>query len=310
MSTNLPFYLNAPNLSLATSIFTDDGLTIFAPNGFYSDGTISREQIAGILSAPQACPSCAPPCGSTIEASGNRGVYEMDINVGTAIGAIVIKFDPYNVPDGIMATYNGINYNKLSSEVYGYRASAMPNTLTYLGRTGNDCGLGGNSFSLDQYVFDGVSFNPTGDFQLIAIDPTQVRTNDNAPSWCYMVIPKPTVSPSTLHIKIVGACVDTAFRIEIACPVLLPTFFASARYTTELHACDTTVNDLPWYHVPIAISAGFVGINDLVFKDNKGINKMDVGWYQLPHTPPDELIHVSLEGIVDEVTTCSLMKIT
>ena len=58
MAISSSYYLNAPSLGSATAIFTDSGLTTCAPDGFYSDGTITREQVECILLPQQTCPTC------------------------------------------------------------------------------------------------------------------------------------------------------------------------------------------------------------------------------------------------------------
>lgn len=58
MATSSSYYINAPSLASATAVYTDADLTICAPSGFYSDGSISRQQIGCVLLPQQACPSC------------------------------------------------------------------------------------------------------------------------------------------------------------------------------------------------------------------------------------------------------------
>ncbi len=52
------YYLNGPSLGSSTAVFTDVDLTVCAPDGFYSDGTISREQVNCVLLPQQVCPNC------------------------------------------------------------------------------------------------------------------------------------------------------------------------------------------------------------------------------------------------------------
>ena len=75
MATQGTFYVDAPSLASATIIYTDVNLTTVAPDGFYSDGTIVREQVSGALLPQTSCPSCATPCGGSITASGQQGIY-------------------------------------------------------------------------------------------------------------------------------------------------------------------------------------------------------------------------------------------
>jgi len=58
MAINAPFFLNAASLSLATSVYLNSILSNLAPDGFYSDGTITREQSGGVLLAAAPCPTC------------------------------------------------------------------------------------------------------------------------------------------------------------------------------------------------------------------------------------------------------------
>ena len=59
MSTSSTYYLDAPSLSTATVIYSDIDLTTVAPDGFYSDGSIVREQASGVLLPQSTCPSCS-----------------------------------------------------------------------------------------------------------------------------------------------------------------------------------------------------------------------------------------------------------
>lgn len=58
MATQGTFYLDAPSLSSASVIYDDANLTTVAADGFYSDGTIVREQALGVLLPQVGCPSC------------------------------------------------------------------------------------------------------------------------------------------------------------------------------------------------------------------------------------------------------------
>lgn len=66
MATSATFYLDAPSLSSATVVYSDPSLTSVASNGFYSDGSIVREQASGALLPQTTCPSCSPNQSFTI----------------------------------------------------------------------------------------------------------------------------------------------------------------------------------------------------------------------------------------------------
>lgn len=69
MATSGTYYLNAASLALATAVYSDAGLITLAPDGFYSDNSIVREQLLGVLQAQSSCPGCGTMvtlCYSTI----------------------------------------------------------------------------------------------------------------------------------------------------------------------------------------------------------------------------------------------------
>ncbi len=58
MATQGNYYLDAATLTLATAVYTDAGLTTLAPDGFYGNGSIVREQVLGVLQTESACSGC------------------------------------------------------------------------------------------------------------------------------------------------------------------------------------------------------------------------------------------------------------
>jgi hypothetical protein len=69
MATSSIFYLDAPSLSSATVVYSNISLTTVAPNGFYSDGSIVREQVDCVLLPQQSCPSCISGFSSSVMAA-------------------------------------------------------------------------------------------------------------------------------------------------------------------------------------------------------------------------------------------------
>lgn len=61
MATRSTFYLDGLNLSSSTSVYSDEQLTTLASDGWYSDGSIARQQIGGILQAVEDCDNCGEP---------------------------------------------------------------------------------------------------------------------------------------------------------------------------------------------------------------------------------------------------------
>jgi len=300
------YYLDGTTLDNSTSVFTDAELTICAADGFYSDGTIVRELSGCSLLPAQICPSCLPPaepCGGSLSASGNQGIYLLNIDTGgTAfdVGAIIVKFNPFSVPDGIKAIYDGVVYNKLSAYASGYHGSTNASGHTYVGTTGSDCGISGNTYVLNEYVYSDGSFNTSGNQQTVSIDSGDVSLTSSSPGTCTMVIPKPTPAPTQVSFEFVGPCSGTAFDIEVFCPALL--FGYQSSNISEVNSTDACARDLiiTYYNVPVRGSEGVPGLYDFVFSDQYGQNKLPGGFYKTS----SGWIEVDFNGVVIDTGSC------
>jgi hypothetical protein len=309
MATSSSYYLNAPSLGSATAIFTDNALSICAPNGFYSNGSIVREQVDCVLLPQQTCPACATPCGETINASGGQGIYLLDLETGTTggdIGAIIVRFDPYSVPDGIRATL-GVNvYNKLTSSVDGLHQSSVSGNFTYVGDTGGDCGISGTTYpSLAEFSYDGTAFVATGGTQSITVNAGDVSLGASAPGSCLMVIPKLTPSPSIINFEVVGPCSGTAWQMSIACPELLIGFSSSVNAVSSVAAC-ALYETVTYYNASLAGTPGTVGLYDFVYADAYGSTPLTAGYYYAAGsiTGSNDWFQVSSAGVVVALGVC------
>lgn len=310
MATSSTYYLNAPSLGSATAVFSNAALTTLAADGFYSDGVISREQVSGVLLPQQTCPSCATPCGETINASGGQGIYLLNLETGSTVGdvgAVIVRFDPYGVPDGIRGTLGATVYNKLVSPVDGLHQSSNAGALTYIGQTGADCGISGTTYpALIEYLYNGTSFVATGDTQSVTVAPGDVSLGSSAPGSTMMVIPKLTASPSIINFEVVGPCSGTAWQMSVACPELLTGFSSSVSAVSSVAACalsETTT----YYNASLADTPGTVGLYDLVFADAYGQTPLAAGYYRASGsiTGGNDWFQVSSAGVVVALGTCA-----
>ncbi len=286
-------YIDGTTLSNSTAVYTDAALTNCAPAAFYSDGTVSREQVfAGNncqLLPPQLCPSCATPCGSQISGSGGVGVYKLSIDTGgtaTDTGAIVVRFNPQSVPDGVQAVYDGTLYNKLSSPQFGLLQSSTAGVPTYVGSTGSQGGcqsgsIEGTYSNVSILEYNGSSFVNTGAVETVVINSTQNALTAGPPGVCVMVIPKPNPSPTVVDVKAIGVCTSTAWSITIDCPVAIPKLLAGYNSNQEL-ACAEILDEYV-YHVPVnGTTQNNVNIHDFIFADQNGAVSVNDGWYLHP----------------------------
>lgn len=283
MATSSSYYINAPSLGSATAIFADIDLSVCAVDGFYSDGVIVREQVNCVLLPQQVCPSCAVPCDSAISETGEEGIYLLDFDTGDAvsdIGAIIIRFNPTDSIAGIRATFGTNVYNKVTSPVDGAHQSLNSGQFTFIGQSSNDCGISGTTYpALEEYVYDGLSFMPTGNFQSLTVNALDVSLGVLAPGNTMMVIPKLTPSPSIVNFEVVGPCALSDWNISINCPTLL-TGFGSSTVAVNIDAVCSSSETTTYYHASLGNTPGTIGLYDFVFEDAYGSLPLHNGWYK------------------------------
>ena len=310
MATSSTYYLNGPSLGSSTAIYTDSELSICAPNGFYSDGVISREQVDCILLPQQTCPQCAVPCGGSISGSGSQGIYLLNLDTGTTptdVGAVIVRFDPYSVPDGIRATYDNVVYNKLTSPIDGLHQSSNTGHFTYVGDTAGDCVISGTTYPLlPEFAYNGTSFVSTGGTQSVTVSAGDVSLNAGGPGSCMMVIPKINATPNVVNFEMVGPCSGTAWVMSVACPVLLTGFSSSVVAASSTAVCLLTETTI-YYNASLAGTPGIVGLYDFVYEDEYGSIALSAGYYLALGSVigGNDWFQVNTSGIVISLGTCS-----
>jgi hypothetical protein len=281
------FYINGTTLANSTAVFTNSTLSICAPNGFYSDGSgISREQTDCVLGPIQACPSCLLTCGGPIiNATEGPGIYSMEVGIGgeaTDIGAVIINFYPAAIPDGIKVIYDGIEYNALSSAVDGRHKGALAGGYTYVGASTAVClPIAGNTYPLNSFEYiNSIGFVPTGGAAInITVDSGELSFSSGvSPGKCTMVIPKTSSSPNSLDISIIGVCPDTAFSIDIDCPVILTGYPSTTVQASSVAACGQPLIE-QYYNAPVNGTIGLPALYDWVFEDAYGETILANGYY-------------------------------
>lgn len=309
MATSSSYYLNAPSLGSATAVFTDAALSVCAANGFYSDGVIVREQVDCVLLPQQTCPACATPCGTTINASGAQGIYLLDLETGTTVsdvGAVIVRFNPQAVPDGIRATLGANVYNKLTSPVDGIHQSSNAGAFTFVGATSSDCGISGTTYpTLAEFEYNGTAFVATGNTQSVTVAAGDVSLGASAPGNTMMVIPKLTPSPSIINFEVVGPCSGTVWSMSVACPILLTGFSSSVMAATSAAACELS-ETTTYYNASLANTPGTVGLYDFVFADAYGNSPLSAGFYYAAGsiTGGNDWFEVDANGVVIALGVC------
>ena len=254
--TQQSFYFLGLSFATASQIYLNANLTVVAPDGFwYSDGVVVRYMLAGSLTPPVACPYCGPSCDYDFLAGGNEGQFNITFDATATTGAILLWFDPANVPDRCTWTYDGVTASEYSGG--GVAASAYASGGYMQGLIGgttsaanggtfmcspigggtttitNNTGSAGVSYPQDEWEWDATLPVPAwvntgntvniGPFTNMASGGVTLN-NIDIPGPSMMVIPKPNATPSTVSIKIDGPCGGTVWSLAVQCPIKLNGF--------------------------------------------------------------------------------------
>jgi hypothetical protein len=312
MAVNSTFYLNADSLATATAVYLDFQLLNIAPDGFYGDGTIVREQVSGVLLSAESCANCPVPCSiDMIETSQLIALYTITYTVGTSTGPIIIYFRPQENPDGILVTYDGVKYNKLSCSIDGIHQSTNPLNFTFAGGDVDGC-LDALPLSLSLPVYNYSSgWVNSGSIVPFTINPGDVSLSDpdfsSGATWV-MVIPKTNDSPTTLEVEMISPCDDSKCNVTINCPEVLDrTVTGSIGFPDGDIQCSEEI-EATYYSVRVHDDENIlIGLYDYIFTDNAAENPLSDGFYLIVNdysgTPTTEVMQIE-NGIVIAITPC------
>ena len=241
----LAFYsLNGATLSSATVVYTNQTQTTAAADGYYSDGVVVRLQKLGVLQPDTTNCTCGISCGPSAiyYKTVTPSVFKSRHLFTATTGAVVITFIPWDMPKGINVVYNGVIYNKWTSQTFGDVSPNSLNTPVYLGVNGTGVLPANGNYpvaeldSASQYV---VIPNTT---QYVAVGTGQIKTTATNPQTCTLVVPKTSGTTNYLDIEIFNLLSSSDYLSTlfiVACPVDLTASDADVTqtYTTSGLAC-------------------------------------------------------------------------
>jgi hypothetical protein len=257
------YYFDGQSFANATAIYTDAALTTLAADGYYSQGGLVRQQLNGVLLNANDCSECYVSCGSGLTANvSDNGVFNADIDMANSTGAVIAYFYmTSSIPDGVVATYNAVNYNRLtcnnnhngvtledgSGATVDYAGIGNQGTgkPTYVGN--ENSGLVSNSpynsitascptegGQPENYNYVNSAYVALGTQTSITVSNAQVgcATDPDSPVFT-MVIPKALATPTPVNVVITAPMCGTQFQWEISCPATLPSFSGTALQATD-----------------------------------------------------------------------------
>ncbi len=315
MPTPSTFYYDSTVFCDATDIWNDSALSTPSANGWYQVGGVYRQKLSGVLGPCQACPSCGTgilPCDTPLFGAGGQGVYRINFDAGSTVGAVVVRWNPFNVPDMLTLTYDGVSSSEFSSLVHGYKEG-------YMGRISSGAlaspplvngAPGGPYPSGDSYVYNVsagafVVSGPEAIPQVPASDVSLTTTGYDSSLGCaYAVVPKTDPSVNIVECLVYAPTSSTSWQVTVFCPKSLNPF--PCDFTSGGSCTDPLGKTL--YTCSVASGCGngtntMLGINDFVFTDYAGVNAMPAGVYPVEDGDGDtKCVTVDANGVITNIS--------
>ena len=278
-------YINSSQFALATAVFTDQGLTTLAPDGFYSMQGIVREQVSGVLGKSFVCEECAPLCDEDkiIYILAQQGEYDYTAYVGDGIGAIRVHVNTLGGAMGFNVEYNGTTYNDIYTRNLGLLESTSSGGVTYIGDS-STFNTGGAS--IPNYNYAGGDWVNEG--TVVTINPFAGSnlTNSTYHGGGVITIPKISNTINEINLKVRAPFTNSSATFRVDCVGLLPSFNSSqAPEASSADVCDAAATGLFYCSaVNGSVAVGgqtmeFVAVGDLVFNDPYALTPANNGWY-------------------------------
>jgi len=179
------------------------------------------------------------------ESSQINGTFLGQINAGADIGAVVVYSIVGNtIPDGILSTYNGQRFNRLTY-IGNNQGPVGLNTPvgepTYYGSP-NNTPVSQSSLPVYTIQTDGTYLN-TGANAPINVLPSQIDLRGGGTRVYTHVIPKTSATATNLNIDFYGPILGTFFSFQADCPAALDSFSGS-----PIQSDDTCANPTETYY--------------------------------------------------------------
>lgn len=151
------------------------------------------------------------PCGSSLNAGGLNGIYELTAQVGTDRGITGFVVNSQGVPDRFQIEYDGVIVADTKYIGDDLKFGPPINSQGILG-----------SYNLPVYEFNGATFSPKGEIR--NVNNTQIDISDNITEATdgntFVYFNKTTEYPTEIKLIVIGNIESTAWDIEeFVCPI-------------------------------------------------------------------------------------------
>lgn len=192
-----------PNVAVTTVTGIEQGDYLFKLTVTDNDGLTDEDFVQITVEG------FAVPCGQALQASGNVGIYILDIVVTTDTGMTGIQYESFSVPDRFILEYDG--QVVADSKYVGDGLTGNPPSYT---------GLLGTHSNLPVNEYQGTGFVPNGATQTINVSQSDIANGTTEPTdgGGTLLFNKTTAFPTIVRLTVFAPVGGTAWNITGICP--------------------------------------------------------------------------------------------
>lgn len=155
------------------------------------------------------------PCDSNVIYEGKKGVFKFNVDIGTGIGEVKLKYNAIGIPDRFKIYYDGslvADSKYVGDSIYG-------NPPDYAGIAGE--GFVGNTYNnIPEKIWNGTTFVTNGETHNISVGQSDVASYGSTSGMGELVFTKTLATPSTMLVEVIAPLESTAWDLEALCPEL------------------------------------------------------------------------------------------
>jgi hypothetical protein len=299
------YYIDAASFADATGVWTNEGLSVVAPEGYYQYGGVYRRLLPdGTLLPGFACPDCGlqPVYGGDTATTVLRvGVSErtsrIRIITGDGTGAVRINIDPSTSRAiGVFANYQGTVYSAAYTQNFGYL-----NGPFYGNNASSVAAEGLVTTPIDEW--DGASWVDSGIESVFSGDDASLQAGPYGN--IVVFVPKTDANASLITLDLVSVFgTGHNFSVDIYDVVELESLSITSVQATANDSCSATQDQTLYLGRVASAIGGAVANGDVLFQDANAVTPAATGSYGFDEGGNTYSISVDANGVISSKTIC------
>jgi hypothetical protein len=235
-------------------------------------------------------------CNNTLNVSGEEGIYEVDIEIGTEIGSTGVRYKSFSIPDRFQLFFDGelVADSKFVGDVDVYRDELV----------------GIKNKELPVYEYNGTSFIDNGKLETISISNSDIANgtpSEPTSGSGVLRFDKSKTTVTTMKLRVTGVIGSTLWSASPVCPEAevpemdnsLPPRHITYDFMYHRYLRNSACSELENGVMGQYYSTGNLSVGTQFYKDKQLLVPMSSGYFFLGRT-----IYEIIKGKIIDIYPC------